>query len=522
MLTQAAGTRAPLYAPIREWRIAPVVEAVAARLAQHGTRAWLVGGAVRDALLGREAHDIDVAVDGKAHLIGRRIADELGGSFVPWDYDRDIVRVALPLGEANCFVDFTSAADGIAADLSRRDFTINAMAVPLEESLPPHSGKVRACPRESGGWEALLDPHAGQADLRAATIRAVSPGVFADDPARLARAPRLAAQLGFRIHADTQARIRAGAHLIANVAPERVTHELMTLLAHPNAMPAVRLLDQLGLLCRILPELADAKGVTQPREHYYDVFNHLVEAVGQLERIMLGERGRGDWVVDALPSVEGVAERFAETIGNGHDRLTHLKLAALLHDVAKPATRTVEDTGRIRFLGHHTEGEAMAGAIARRLRLSGRGATLISQIVRHHLRPGQLGREGALPTRRAMYRFFRDAGDAAIDTIYVNLADFLAARGPLLYREEWEHACRVAKMMLEWGTEWRMGDAPEKPFSTLLNGHDIMDAYQLAPGPTVGRMLAQVAEAAASGDVETKEEALALVGARLQAGGRRA
>ena len=496
---------------MREWRVAPAIAAVAARLAEYGARGWLVGGAVRDALLGREADDVDIAVDADAYGVGRRIAAELNGAFVPWNYDRGMVRVALPLDAGNCLVDFSSAADGIDADLSRRDFTINAMAVPLTPILTfPHQGG-----RDN---ETLVDPYGGLADLRAGVIRAVGPGVFCDDPARLARAPRLAAQLGFRIDDDTQARIRAHARLVGTVAPERVTHELLKLLAQHGAMPAVRKLDELGLLCEILPELADAKGVTQPKEHYYDVFNHLVESVGQLERIVLGERGRGDWVVDALPCVGGVAERFGEQVGNGHDRLTHLKLAALLHDVAKPATRTVEDTGRIRFLGHHTEGERMAADIARRLRLSGNGARLISRTVRHHLRPGQLGREGALPTRRAMFRFFRDAGDAAIDTIYVNLADFLAARGPLLDRPEWEHACRVARMMLEWGSE----DGGPKPMAGLLNGHDIMDAFELAPGPAVGRMLSQVAEAEASGEVETKEEALALVGARLQAGGRRA
>ena len=321
--------------------------------------------------------------------------------------------------------------------------------------------------------------------------------------------------LDFAIDGDTRALIRENSHLITRVSQERVTQELMKLLAEPRGTLSVRELDDLGLLCEVLPELADAKGTTQPREHYYDVFDHLVESVGQAERIVTGQPGEGDWVVDALPRFDGIEERFAETVGTGFDRLTHLKLAALLHDIAKPATRTVEESGRIRFLGHHTEGERMAEAIAERLRLSGRSSRLLSTMVRHHLRPGQLGNDGAFPTRRATYRYFRDVGDAAIDTIYLNLADYLAARGPLLKHDEWAHACEVAGGLLAW----RLESDSDEPFPRLLSGHDIMEGFALSPGPVVGRLLAIVTEATASGDIETKEDAMALVRARLRSGG---
>ncbi len=497
------------HAPVREamgdWRIAPIVEAVSTRLEEWGVRSWLVGGVVRDALLGREAGDVDVAVDGGAHSIGIRLASELKGTVVPWAYSPDeLVRVVLPAADGGCVVDLSCAADGIRADLSRRDFTINAMAVPLTLA-PDHSA-------DSGS---LVDPCGGLADLRSGRIRCVRPTVFADDPVRLIRAPRLAAQLGFEVDVETRALIRANCRLVRGVAPERITQELLKLLAEPRGTHNVRELDDLGLLCEVLPELTEAKGTSQPREHYYDVFDHLVESVSQAERLVTGRPGDGDWVVDALPRFDGIEERFAETVGTGFDRLTHLKLAALLHDIAKPATRTVEESGRIRFLGHHTEGERMTAAIGERLRLSGRSSRLISAMVRHHLRPGQLGHDGALPTRRATYRFFRDVGEAAIDTIYLNLADYLAARGPLLEREEWAHACEVASVLLAW----RLGSESKEPFPKLLSGHDIMDGFALAPGPEVGRMLAMVAEAAASGEIETKEDAMALVGARLRSGG---
>ena len=497
------------HAPVRiamgGWRIAPAVESVRARLDAWGVRSWLVGGAVRDALLGREAVDIDIAVEGRAHSAGVRLASDLDGAFVPWaGCDEEMVRVVLRVKGDNCVVDFSSATNGIVSDLSRRDFTVNAMAVPLTGDPPTGPDSC-----------SLVDPFGGLADLRARTIRAVSPGVFSDDPARLIRAPRLAAQLGFAIDGETRTLIRESSRLLREVSAERVSQELFKLLGEPGATRNVRDLDDLGVLCEVLPELAYAKDVTQPREHYFDVFNHLVESVGQAERIVLGQPGDGDWVVDALPRFDGIGERFAEPVGNGFGRLSHLKLAALLHDVAKPCTRTVEQSGRIRFLGHHIEGERITAAIAERLRLSGRSSRLLSAMVRHHLRPGQLGNDGSLPTRRAMFRFFRDAGDAAVDTIYLNLADFLAARGPLLEREEWAHACEVAGEMLAW----RLERDSEEPFPKLVSGHDIMDGFALPPGPVVGKMLAIVAEAAASGEIETKEDAMALVGARLRSGG---
>ena len=498
-------SRAPVRIAMGGWRIAPAVESVRGRLDAWGVRSWLVGGVVRDALLGREAGDVDVAVDGSAHEAGVRLASELGGTFVPWAGSaEEMVRVVLRVKGDNCVVDFSSAANGIVSDLSRRDFTVNAMAVPL-------TGAASAGPDSCS----LVDPFGGLADLHARTIRTVSPGVFSDDPARLIRGPRLAAQLDLAIDGETRMLIRESSPLLKEVSAERVSQELFKLLGEPGATRNVRDLDDLGVLCEVLPELADAKGVTQPREHYYDVFNHLAESVGQAERIVLGQPGDGDWVVDALPRFDGIEERFAEPVGSGFDRLTHLKLAALLHDIAKPCTRTVEESGRIRFLGHHTEGERITAAIAERLRLSGRSSRLLSAMVRHHLRPGQLGYDGALPTRRAMFRFFRDAGDAAIDTIYLNLADFLAARGPLLEREEWAHACEVAGEMLAW----RLERNSEEPFPKLISGHDIMDGFALPPGPVVGKLLAIVAEAAGSGEIDTKEDAMALVGARLRSGG---
>ena len=462
-----------------------------------------MGGLVRDALLSRTINDIDLAVEGDTRSIGRELASVLGGQFVLLDAERDIVRIALRRRDGMYYVDISPIHSGVSEDLGRRDFTIDAMAVSLENVF------------DGFGQESVVDPYGGLSDLREGVIRAVSPSVFTDDPARLIRAPRLAAQLRFGVEKETARQIRRDAHLVSTIAPERVREELLKLLAEPGAMDSIRGMDELGLLCEIIPELAQAKDVTQPKEHYWDVFNHLVETVGQVERILQKQPSDGDYVVDMMPRFDDMSEYFTEEVSDGHTRLTLLKLAGLLHDIAKPVTRTVESTGRIRFLGHHSEGAEMTRRILKRLRFSRRGVESLGMMVQHHLRPGQMAQDGELPTGRAIFRYFRDAGDAAIDTLYLNMADYLAARGPLLSEREWADYSQTVGHILREGLERK---AP-KSLPHLIDGHDIMEAFSLAPGPRVGELLSLAQEACAGGEIDTKEDALELLRNSLISGG---
>ena len=330
-------------------------------------------------------------------------------------------------------------------------------------------------------------------------------------PARLLRGPRLAAQLQFTIDEKTESQIHRDAGLVSRVAPERVRDELMRLLSFPGAADSVRWLDRAGLLSQVLPELDEARGVTQPKEHHWDVFNHLVEAVGHVDEIfahLTGNQSTADkFVTSMVPTFEGIQEYFQEEIGDGHTRLTYFKLTALLHDVAKPATKTVEPSGRMRFLGHHTVGEEMAGEIMRRLRFSRRGGRLVTQMIRNHLRPAQMAAKADLPTGRAIYRYYRDVPDGAVDTLYLNMADFLAARGPTMTEEDWRDHCELMDHIL---TKGRQQSAPET-LPKIITGHDIMEALSLQPGPEVGRLLGLAHEAQANGEINSIDEALDLV-----------
>ena len=483
--------------------------------------AYIVGGAIRDALLGRPISDIDIAIDGagggNADAAARALAAALGGRYVRLHQDWQAIRVMLPDGAPLPHIDITAAdggaGGGIARDLARRDFTMNAIALPIAAAASPD-------------WRAhAIDPTGGVRDIRARVIRMTSPAALDADPLRLMRAARLASALNFAIDADTAAAVKARAQsAAAAAAPERVRQELMLMMQGPGARAAVRLMDSLGLLCAVIPELAQSKGVAQPKEHYYDVFNHLVECVGWAERVIAppnsdrtsgSPKDRPDAVLDLAPRFTGFAAHWREHVSDGFDRAAYLNLAALLHDVAKPATKTIEPSGRIRFIGHHAEGADIARDILARLRFGKRGIEHIATMVHHHLRPRQMAQDGDMPSGRALYRYYRDVGGAALDTLYLNAADYLAARGPALDMDDWARHCALMRHI----ADDRGREKSPQAMARLITGYDIMDKFALQPSPAIGRLLEKARLAQASGHITTKTEALALVAASLECGG---
>ena len=473
---------------------------------ESGVPAYLVGGAVRDAMMGRSARDVDVdvAIAASPHALASELAAALGGKFVSLDAERDIARVITSADGESAWLDLSAFADGIESDLAMRDFTVNAMAVELSSAL-------------NGDWRRVRDPFGGARDLREGVIRAPRDSVFESDPIRLLRAVRLCAETGLAIDESTQALIRRDAALLSRSSPERVREELLRTLAAPRAGRWIRMADALGLLAVVFPELDEARGVEQPKEHYYDVFGHLLAAVDFADEII-----RDDYTsplaARETPRFDGMDAYFAQPLSDGHSRGTFLKLAALLHDVAKPRTKTVEPSGRVRFFGHSEAGEDMAAAAARRLRMGGRAVRHVGAMVRHHLRPRQMSNGGGLPTSRAVHRYYRDLGDVGLDTLYLNMADFLAARGPLLAPPEMERQARTISHILRVGPQ-KPEARTRKKMSGLLTGHDIMNEFRLRPGPIVGGLLRAVAEAEASGEVGSREEALSLAKTHLRTAG---
>ncbi len=479
---------------IRGTAIGEMLERARVFFAGRQVTTWVVGGSVRDMLLGVTTADADLVVDApNIPQLGRQLADEIGGSFYHLDQDRNYVRVLSAPDEAGdrARLDITPLGNqDITAELSRRDFTVNAIALSLENWQTPDN---------------LIDPLDGCADLRKRVLRAVTPTIYSDDGIRLMRLARLAGQLEFTVDEETAALAKRDVAHIADVSPDRLRDELCKVLGLGDAKSALRLLDDIGVLSRIMPELDAARGVTQPVEHYWDVFNHLIETVGFMDGLLDAERRLADPILSQMPWGEHVADYFAQAVSGGIDRAVLTRLACLLHDVAKPQTKTVEESGKTRFLGHPEQGAEVTEAVMERLHFSRHANAYVSLLVRQHLRPMQLSNNLETPTRRALYRFRRDLGDAAIGAVWLSMADFLAAKGPMLDPNEWRRRVSHCSLVME---SILAEPADDMAAPQLVNGHMIMKALGVSPGRELGQILEAVKEALAADEVSTPDEAL--------------
>ncbi|HEY7649492.1 MAG TPA: HD domain-containing protein [Methylomirabilota bacterium] len=467
-------------AVLRLERLAPseivLLRAVAAA-AGRGVEPMLVGGAVRDARLGRQRRpDVDVAVASGALDLGRRVASALGGAFVVLDEERGAARVLTGGGQLD-ITDFR--APTLAEDLAARDFTVNALAVPVRGLLH--------------GRAQIIDPVGGLGDLGARRLRLAGPRALTDDPLRALRAVRLEALLGLRLTPAAGRAVSAAAPALAGVAAERVRDELLALLALPETARALRRADQLRLLSVVFPEIEPMRITRQPLPHRFPVLEHSLRAVGGADRVVAGPER-------LAPFGEELATHLGEPIGGGMARRDVLKLAALLHDVAKPETRRVIH-GRVRFFGHDLRGAARSRVIGERLRLPGTVVTAVERLVRHHLRTLHLAAAGQV-TPRARYRFYRDLGPETRDLLLLTLVDAAAVRGdsPLAL---WPRAALIRDLLAGWELQREAAAAP-----ALIRGEDVMTRFGLGPGPEVGRLLRRTREAQDLGLVHTREQAL--------------
>jgi len=452
-----------------------------AREALAGERAWLVGGAVRDRLLGRAGAglDLDVALDGDVRAAALRLAKAAGGSPFELSGQYGAWRVVGP-GRA-WQVDLTVLqGDGLSADLAARDLTVNALAEPLE-----------------GG--ALIDEHGGAADLAARRLRMVSAGAFAADPLRTLRVARFATELGFAVEPATAAAVRAHAPRLAGVSPERIFAELKRLITADRAVAGIELMDELGLTPHVLPELDALRGVEQTVYHHRDVHGHTLEV---LEQAIALERDPAVVVGEELAA--RVSALLAEPLADELTRAAGLRLGALLHDAAKPATRVELPGGRIGFPRHDAQGADIARAVLGRLRASERLRAHVAALTRHHLRLGFLVHETPLPPR-AIYRYLRECEPVAADVTLLSVADRLATRGRKADEAIARHL-ELARTILAAA----LAERAAPPRTPLIRGDQLAAALGVRPDRVLGELLAAIEEARYAGEISTAEEAIAL------------
>jgi putative nucleotidyltransferase with HDIG domain len=490
----------------------PLVRRVSEAL--PGQEMYLVGGAVRDALLGKLSHDLDFTVPAGAIAAARRVANALGGAFYVLDEGFDTARVILKGSNGGTttrdVLDFSSfrtlkttgkQATSIEEDLRGRDFTINSMAY-------------------DPAAQAILDPTGGGKDLRAKIIRASSAGAIREDAVRILRAVRLAAALDFKIDPGTRDAMKAAAGLLPAISPERLRDELFKTLEARRPDASLRGLEMLGVFPYVMPELEAMKGVQQSEPHVADVWEHTLSVVQYLQHIIEAlapdyEADRNNDLFTGLLSLrlgryrQQVAVHFAEQLNAERSMRGLLLLAALYHDVSKPATRSVEESGRVRFLGHERAGVEVVTQRGRALRLSNaeveRLRLIIGNHMRFHFHASRLEDEGREPSRKSIYRFFRDTGDAGVDLILLGLADLRGVRGHTLTQETWSAALDVARIFLE-----NYFERPQEAVApaSVIDGNELMNELGLQPGPMIGELLAAIREAQATGDVTSREQAL--------------
>jgi poly(A) polymerase len=445
------------------------------------TDAWIVGGALRDELLGRPVTDVDIAVPGEARAPARALAAEVRGptfqlseAFGAWRViDRDAGRV---------YDVATLQGPTIEDDLALRDFTVNAMARPLAEL------SVAALREPSGGAE-LIDPLGGRADLEAHTLRVISPEAYESDPLRALRLARFVAELGLQPDAETERLTRAAAPRVTEAAGERLFAELRRLVLGPNVIEGLETADRLDLLRAVLPELAELHDVEQSHYHHRDVYGHTIEVLERLLELEAQASGRLRALLD---------EPLADELTRGEA----LRFGALLHDIGKPATHAVRDSGRVTFMGHDRLGEQMVHDLCRRLRTSERFSRFVGALTRHHLVLGFLVHERPLD-RRAVYRYLRVTEPVEVEVTLLSCADRLATRGRKADQAITAHM-ELASELMEAALDWRERGRPEP----VVRGNDLARELGMEPGPELGRLLAELEEAAYAGEVTSREEAI--------------
>ncbi|MGN6276585.1 MAG: HD domain-containing protein [Solirubrobacterales bacterium] len=456
---------------------APAV--MATRRALKDSKAWIVGGAVRDAAFGREITDLDLAVAGDPAAAARLIAREIGEHAFELSAEFGTWRV---VSQARGWqIDITALrGERIEDDLAERDFTIGAVAVPLD-----------------GGDR--VDPYDGLFDLFTnQRLIAVSESSFTADPLRLLRAARLASEFGLEIEPGTVALARVAAHHAAEPAGERQLVELRQLMAGPEPTRGLLLLEELGAMSVVLPEVDALRGVEQGPNHHLDVhghtlavLGHLLEVEDELERFA-GERA------------EEVAELLAEPLADGVTRRTALRFGALFHDIGKPATRAEID-GFVGFRGHDRVGAEIIGRICKRLRVSGLLTRHLEGLALHHLRLGFLIPHMPL-SRRIIHSYLRATEPVTVDVTLLTVADRLSARGngPIASPEMVIAHLELARELIAAGLDWRR-EGPPKP---LWRGDELAAELGIEPGPELGAALAELEAAQYAGEVTDRAGAL--------------
>ena len=451
------------------------VRLVREALGDRAGSVWIVGGAVRDAILGRAITDVDLVTRDEPGDVARAVREAAGGPAFPLSEEFGAWRVIADAG----FVCDVAPLQGnsIEDDLAKRDFSANAMAVRLESTE-------------------LIDPYGGRSDLEAGALRVLGEQSYRDDPLRPLRLARIATELSLEPDAETERLTRAYAGRVPETSPERIWAELRRLVIADRVLDGLALADRLGLTAAVLPELAGLRGVEQSHFHHLDVYDHTLEVLREHLRL---ETGLEEVFGSLTPRLRAVLD---EPLADELTRMQALRFGALVHDMAKPQTRRELADGRVSFIGHDSVGEELVIRLCRRLRTSEKLASFLGGVTRHHLVLGFLVHERPLD-RRAVYRYLRTCDPVEIEVTVLSCADRRATRGRNAEAAIATHL-DLAHEIMESALAWR-SDGPPKP---PVRGDELARELGIKRGPELGRLLEAVREAVFAGEVQDRDQAV--------------
>ena len=454
-------------------------------------RLYLVGGALRDLILGRQKEnpDFDFCLKRRAIKFGATLAKHMRCGFVVLDEEHAACRLVKKIGGKVYTFDFADfRAATLEKDLLHRDFSINSMALEFKDVF---SGKDLSA--------LIIDPYSARADLKRKVIRVTGKNYFKEDPLRILRAFSFSCMLGFTLDKETLRLAKKEKHLISGVSSERIREELFKIFDSSAAYTSLAMLDKLRILEIIFPEIKPMRGIGQGPYHHLDVWQHTLETLNQFELLL-----------KAFKQDLEISRYLSQELSSLRKRSSLLKLACILHDVGKPKALRREK-GKIIFHGHERIGLGLARIICRRLKLANDETRSLERIVLWHLRPGYLADNGR-PTERAVFRYFRDTGSDALAVLLLSLADQRATKGPLTTALSRVRHEKTAKALIH---RLLTREKEKKPVP-FLNGNDLMRKFKLPPGPLIGKILSGLDEAQAIGKVKNKAEAIRLAAAIIK------
>ena len=425
---------------------------------------YLVGGSVRDALMGKDFVDRDIVIKG-AEVFAKKLAEKFNATFIELNLENNIYRLVLEDKVNYIDVSEIQGAD-IKEDLSRRDFTMNAIALDL------FSGEI----------------------IENKIICHIKDFNFMDDPLRLLRAFRFASTTGFVLSDNVNSCIKKYKHLLLKPAIERINYELMKLFGGNSCSKVLLEMDELGILENIFPYVREMKKVTPNSHHHLDLFHHSVETVHNIEKFYL--------------NANDLEKEHLERIDfGGFPRLNHLKLAGFLHDIGKYSTWTIDESGRHRFIKHDDIGSKMCVQFLRDMKFSKKQIEYISFMIKNHIYPSNVIVAPEL-NEKVMMRYLRKMEENVIDNIYLAKADRLSAQGEVITEEMIKENLEGLDKLLSFYLDKRNSI---KPLPKLLDGFEVMSLKNIKQSPFLGEILSSLKEAQINGEINTKDEAIEFV-----------